>query len=251
MNKLIADVIAAPDEDGPRLAYAAAIHAEHAERSRFIELQLLCAIAESDKDALPKPALKYGADDLLKAHGNTWASGLCPPCLEVYYVRGFVEHVALSMRDFLTHGAALLAQAPIRHLDLSWSPGMAAQLFASPLLSSVRSLNLDRCSLGDEEMRWLAASPYLGNLEWLELLRNHVGMDGVRALAASALLPRLRYVGFFGNPADPTEELFFDQGYVIDRGLPEQGRIIEAEFGPVDWLHLDAATSRDVPPRRY
>lgn len=251
MSKLIADVIAAPDHDGPRLAYAAAISTQHAERSRFIELQLRSAVAERDPNALPQPSLKYGADDLLRTYGFTWAAGLCPPCTAIYYDRGFVEHVCISMQDFLRHGAALLAQAPIRHLDLTWSPGVTRQLFESPLLSTIRSLNLDRCSLGDEEMRWLAASPYLGNLEWLELLRNNVGMDGVRALAASALLPRLRYVGFFGNPADPTEELFFDQGYVIDRGLPEQGRIIEAEFGPVDWLHLDAATSWDVPPRRY
>jgi hypothetical protein len=246
MTPLLASVIAEPDRDEPRLAYAAAIRADDPQRSRFIELQLACAAA-----AAPAPELTYGAADLVKAHGHAWHADMCPPCKAVHYHRGFVEHVALSMADFLAHGERLLRQAPIRHLDLEWSPGMTQALFASPLLATIRSISLDRCQLDDQAMAWLAASPYLPNLEWLELMRNHIGMPGVRALAGATGLPRLRYVGFFGNPADPTEELFYDQGIVIDRGLPEQGARIEAEFGPVPWLHLDAVTSWDVPPRRY
>lgn len=246
MNALLASIIAAPDRDEPRLAYAAAIRSEDPQRSRFIELQLECASA-----ATPPPELTYAAQDLVKAHGHAWHADLCPPCTAAHYHRGFVEHVELSMADFLTYGERLLQQAPIRHLDLAWSPGAAQALFASPLLATIRSINLDRCQLDDQAVAWLAASPWLANLEWLELMRNRVDMPGVRALAGASGLPRLRYVGFFGNPADPTEELFYDQGIVIDRGLPPQGRIIEDEFGPVPWLHLDAVTSWDVPPRRY
>lgn len=247
MNDLLASVLAAPDRDAPRLAFAAALRPRDEPRSRFIELQLRAAASEGGSS----PELTYAAADLLEAHGDAWAADLCPPCRAVHYRRGFVEHVALSMADFLAHGARLLAAAPIWHLDLDWSPGMAQALFASPLLDTIRSMNLDRCRLDDEAMDWLAASPHLGNLQWLELMRNAVGMRGVRALAASDGLPRLRYVGFFGNPADPTEELFYDQGIVIDRALPPQGDFIEAEFGRVPWLHLEGATSWDVPPSRY
>lgn len=251
MDSLLAGVVAAPDQDSPRLAYAAAIAAQDPDRSRFIELQVQIAAVERAARGQSSPQARYAAEDLLKVHGGAWASRLCPPCTEVHYDRGFVEHVRLSMHDFLVHGATLFQLAPIRHLDLSFSPGAAEQLFASPLLSTVRSLNLDCCQLGDQEMRWLAASPYLRELEWLELLRNNIGMPGARALAASTMLPQLRYVGFFGNAVDPTEELFFDQGCVVGGALPEQGQALEAEFGRIPWLHLDAATSWDVPPQRY
>lgn len=253
MDNLLANIIAQPDLDAPRLAYAAAIKAHDPHRSRFIELQLQAA-----GQGKPSPEFKYAARDLLEQYGRDWGANLVPPCTSVYFHRGLVAHVAMTMADFLMHGDHLVEQAPIQHLNIGWSPDQTAsgtrlveQFFASPLLARMRSLSLDLCRLRDEDMACLAASPNLAQLEWLKLTRNDIGEPGVRALASSAGLPKLRYVGFFGNPVDPTEELFFEQGIVIDRELPALGMQIESEFGPKPWLHLDAVTSWDVPPPRY
>jgi hypothetical protein len=252
MDKFLHEVIAAPDDDAARQAYAAAFRPADPARSRFIDLQLQAAQAErAGRVTASFRPWEDAADELLAANRPAWVAGLCPPCGAAYFVRGFVEHVQLSMAAFLDHGAALLALAPIRHLDLTPSPGRFAEVLASPLLARLRSLKLDRCGLADDQVEGLAASPHLGELQWLELMRNQVDMGGARALAASQTLPKLRYVGFFGNRVDPSEELFFDQGVVIDRSLPEAGHLLEQEFGHLPWLHFDASTNWDVPPRRY
>lgn len=249
---LLSAILAHPDDDALRLAYADDCDARNDPRGEFIRLQLRASAAEHSgaPTALFRP-WEYAADDLFKAHGDAWIADLCPPCAAPIFVRGFVEHVRLSVRDFLDHGSALLNLAPIRHLDLTDARDLAAQLFASPLLASIRSLNLDRCGLGDAEIAQLASSPHLSNLEWLELMRNDIGMPGVRTLAAAKHVQRLRYVGFFGNRVDPTEEIFTDQGSVVDRALPAEGIALEKEFGHIPWLHLAATNSWDVPPRRY
>jgi uncharacterized protein (TIGR02996 family) len=245
-------VIERPDDDAPRRACADALDSLGDPRGRFIRVQL--RVAGAEREGTPAALLReasHEADTLLNTHGAAWTAALCPPCTMALFVRGFVEHVALAARDFVVHGPRLLTLAPIRHLDLSGPAADAAALFASPALARVRSLQLDRCGLGDDEAALLAASPQLGQLEWLELMRNDIGFGGARALAASAGLQRLRYVGFFGNRIDPTEEVFIDQGIVIDRALPPEGELLEQEFGPVAWLRTTAQTSDDLPPRRY
>lgn len=254
IEQLLGDVIAHPDDDAPRLAFAAALDPVDEPRRRFIQLQIAAAAAQRAGAArLMLRPTERDADELLAAHGQAWHRMLCPPCETIRYLRGFVEHIGLSMRDFLTHGAHLKAQAPVRHLDLTYSPDAAAELFASPLLAGVRSLKLDRCRLGDDDMQALAASPHLAELRWLQLMRNDIGMDGARALAASTGLSQLAYVGFFGNRVDPVETLDVgDYGSILDRWLPEEGLQLEAMFGHIRWLHFDDALSgSDVPPSRY
>lgn len=251
MNNWLADVVANPDDNDPRLAYAAAIAAQDPERSRLIALQLQFATAQHHGQARSMPRMYYEIEDLLAAYGNIWTTDLSPYCNSFHFHRGFVEHIGISMQDFLAHGEQLLQLAPIRHLDVRPSAGLATQFFQSPLLQAIRSLHMDRCQLEDDDIDALAASPYLSNLAWLELMRNDISMRGAHALAASTTLPALRYVGFFGNPADPTEELFYDQGIVVGGELPEQGQILEAAFGIIAWLHPEARTSQDFPPARY
>lgn len=249
---LLRAVTDAPDDDAPRLAYADFCDAQGDPRGQLIRLQLRVAAAEEAgaPTAFFRP-WEYEADALVSAHGKTWSAALCPPCSKPVFLRGFVEHVTLAARDFLARATDLFAQAPIRHLDLTGTRDLAKDLFASPHLAKIRSLRLDRFGLGDDEMVLLAGSKHLGELAWLDLMRNGIDMDGARALAASKNFPKLRYIGFFGNAVDPTEEIFTDQGIVVDKALPPEGRKLEAEFGPIPWLHVDAHTSWDVPPRRY
>lgn len=252
-SDLLRDSLFHPDDDAPRLAYADFLHARGDPRGRFMRLQLRAVAAErnGDPDALYAPWLDE-ADALRARHGSAWIADLCPPCTRAGFVRGMVEHVALSAQDFLDHAQTLYARAPIRHVDLTEAHGLAPALSASPLLAPIRSLQFDRCGLDDDDIVMLAASPHLGELQWLELMRNAIGLQGARALAAaSAHLPQLRYVGFFGNQADPTEEFSFDQGVVVDGRLPAAGRALEAEFGPIAWLHPEVRSSRDLPPPRH
>lgn len=250
--ELLRACIRNPDADPPRMAYANALSARGDPQGEFMALQLRAAAAEKSglPGALWRP-LSSEAHELERMHGPSWAASICPPCVQPVFVRGLVEHVTVSARDFLDCAPRLFERAPIRHLDLTDVVGLAEDLFASPHLSTIRSLRIDRCGLRDREVMMLAGSPHLADLRWLDLMRNEVGHEGARALAASPHLPSLRYVGFFGNPFDPGEEFSMDQGVVVDCGLSRDGCLLEEEFGRIPWLHTDAHSDADIPPPRY
>lgn len=248
-TELLHAVLRAPDDDAPRLEYAAWCDQQSDPRGEFIRLDLrIAAMSRSDPGIF---RLADDADEMARRHGSVWAADLAPLVERYEFRRGFVELVAISGRDFLAHAPRLMALAPIRHIDFLRAGEVAADLFRSPYLASIRSLRLDRCGLGDDEIRHLADSPYLGELRWLSLLLNNIGMEGARAMAGSSRLPRLKYAGFFGNEVDPGEEHATDQGVVVAARLPKEGEELEAEFGPIPWLHCEAVTINDVPPRRF
>jgi uncharacterized protein (TIGR02996 family) len=250
--ELLRAVLADPDADAPRLAFAAFCDARGDARGKFIRLQLRIARLERrDRDDPLAATLADDAGDLRKAHGDAWAAPVVSYASAWTFVRGFVEQATLSARTFLDHAPDLFAVAPVRHVDLTGSRAVLDELFASPHLARIRSLRLEGFGIQDEDAAKLAACPHLGELEWLDLMLNQVGMDGVRAMARSTGLPKLRYVGFFGNRVDPTEQIATDQGVVVDKGLPPEGVHLERELGPIRWLHVDAKTPADDPPPRY
>lgn len=65
------------------------------------------------------------------------------------------------------------------------------EVFSSPLMERVTSLNLMNTRLGDEGLRALANSPHLSNLTFLNLGVNGIGSEGARAIADSPYLSNL------------------------------------------------------------
>ncbi|WP_437487043.1 TIGR02996 domain-containing protein [Sorangium sp. So ce1014] len=251
---LLRDVLAAPDADAPRLAYAAwcddqddpAVEA----RGSFIRAQI--ALLATDEAAEPDRRFRLSCEarDLEEAHRAAWITPLSPPARDPVLDRGFVELVTLDARAFLQHAGALLALAPIRHFTIAALGDAAEELFASPHLARVRSLRLDRVGLTDDDVERLAASPHLAELRWLWIGNNRVTRRGAEALAASRRLPALGYVGFVNNPFDPSERQGHDQGLIVDRWLPPEGRALEAKFGALRWLRTEARTLIEVVPDR-
>lgn len=251
---LLRAVLDDPDSDGPRLAYAAWCDAAGdgatVARGAFIRAQI--ALLAVDEAAEPDRHfdLTRAVRRLEEEHGAAWAAPLQPPTRDATFERGFVELLTAGSIELLKHADRLFALAPIRHLTLTDLAGGGAELFASPHLDHVRSLRLDRVGLRDEDLERLAASPHLGELRWLWIGNNQVTRRGAEALAASTSLPHLGYVGFVNNPFDPSEHQGHDQGIIVDRWRPEEGRSLEARFGVLRWLHTDARTLMDVVPDR-
>jgi uncharacterized protein (TIGR02996 family) len=249
--ELLREVLAKPDADGPRLAYAQWCEGQAdpalVARARFIEAELTLV----HLGAAQGFELRHLADGLLAAHASQWNAAILPLASAPVFDRGFVELVTLTARDFLASADSLFALAPIRHLELSEITDVAAELFASPKLARLRSLGLDRAGLLDQHVELLAASPHLGELRWLSIANNEVTFAGAEALAASTGLARLGYVRFYGNPTDPGERQGHDQGVVVDAWLPPEGEALEARHGPIPWLHTNAQTLMDVVPDRF
>ena len=105
--RMIAEIVARPDDDGPRLVYADWLLERGDPRGEFIQVQ--CANA-----ARPTVALAAREAELLEAHGQRWGAHLLPDAHEWHFARGFVASVARCDRAALARRAeALLAQGPL------------------------------------------------------------------------------------------------------------------------------------------
>lgn len=236
-------VVAAPDDEAPRIAYATAIAATDPERAEFIQAQLELARAWRAEQPGPAEAARR-AQILEHAHGRRWAEGL-PATVESYgFRRGFVEDVGMDAAAFLDAAPALFLRAPILHLTLKNVAPVSRRLFASPALTQIVSLSLVENDLGDDDIAALAASPYVGHLRWLDLDFNRVGERGLEALAASDKLPRLGYVCLGHNPVDDPTPRHADE-YSSDTPA---ARELQRKYGPRRWL--STKPPREWPPRR-
>ncbi|CAM5365357.1 hypothetical protein [Streptomyces chartreusis] len=86
-------------------------------------------------------------------------------------------------------------------LDVACNPvgSWPTALQDAPVWSTVRSLNLADCGLGDADIRSLASTTSAPRLHSVSLAYNSVGSQGARALAAWALLPQLRELDLHDN----------------------------------------------------
>lgn len=236
-------VVAAPDDDAPRIAYAAGIAGVDPDRAEFIQQQLeLSRSWRAERPGSIEAARR--AQILEHAHGRQWAAGL-PQAVQSYgFRRGFVEDVGMDAAAFLAAAPALYRRAPILHLTLTDAAPVARELFASPHLAQIVSMSLANNDLGDDDVQALAASPHLGNLRWLNLEFNRIGDAGLDALAASDHLPNLGYVGIGHNPvADPTPRHADEYSTDSPAALA-----LQRKYGPRRWL--STKPMRDWPPRR-
>jgi uncharacterized protein (TIGR02996 family) len=240
-------VLALPDDDAPRLAYATLMDKTDPPRGEFIRVQIERASAKGTARVLA------GIDEkvLLMEHGRRWAAPLAGRADDHRFHCGFIEELNLSAAAFLQHGALLRQLMPVRHLTLTAVRPLWRALLDSPLLVPTRSLALDRNGLDDDDIAALAATPMLPDLRWLSLASNDIDLRGVEAMAGSTTLPQLRWCNFAGNPVDPGEQPVVDQGYIVDTWMPDAGLALEQRHGPLRWLHLSAQQMRDDTLDRF
>jgi hypothetical protein len=240
---LMQAVVDAPTEDAPRAAYARAVAATDPERAELIDIQLELARARRAHTLDHHPGL-IREEILIRTQGARWATDVRPLVDKWQFLRGFTDVVTLDAARFLTVAPDLYRRAPVLHLDLTGVKPVAAELFQSPHLERIQSLNLLRNGLSDVEIAALAASPHLANLRWLDLSLNKIGAAGLDALAASRNLPRLGYVGLSTNATpDPTPQ-HADEHDATSPVAEE----LQRKYGPRPWL--DARPRWRWPPPR-
>jgi hypothetical protein len=229
---VVARVLASPDEDEPRAAYARWHRSRGTEVSRdvadFVDGQLaLAAALRADPNATPATVLAPFAHAFASREYPRWwryppgsitglAGGLWEPIVALVaeglvdsleFHRGFVEHVAMRAGRFLEVADELFALAPIRHLTLTYAKGpdhtdagLFAALAGSPHLARIRSLQLPGHVLGHPHA---------------EL--NRLTDEDLGTLVASPHLRRLGYLRFEDQPGLTTAAL---DAVVADRRLP-------------------------------
>jgi uncharacterized protein (TIGR02996 family) len=254
-NLLLQAVLNDPNNDAPRLKYAHGCELQFEEvmkaRAQFIRTQVSLVNnvnAMSYEDWFDASHID---ENLRTTYGKDWVGKLDTLIDEYTFDRGFVACVAMPAVNFLHSANQIYSLTPIQHLKLTEVLPYIDELFASPYLNNVISLDIDRCDLGDNHIKTLAESPVLQNLKWLSIAENNLKLEGADTLAASALSEQLVYVNLYGNPEDPSGQYSTDNDLIMDSWLPESGKQLEAKYGHLQWLRRDAETIDDVVPNRF
>lgn len=126
----LAEVLAAPDDDVARMAYADLLVSKGDPRGELIRTQ--CALANGDVEYLEKKELRERAAELLRSHERAWraAAGLADS-LEIEWRRGFIDTVSCTGEQFASElGDKLFAVEPVRHAKLRVNSARVAKKVA-------------------------------------------------------------------------------------------------------------------------
>jgi uncharacterized protein (TIGR02996 family) len=224
------EILARPEEDGPRLMYADWLQERGDPRGEFIHLQCRWErerragsrlTHEEDNedqfaDESPLESLKDRIQELLHRHEAEWVAPLNGLAQQWVFQRGFIEYIACRFEDFSKRHAELFAVTPLNSVTLvergaaflthreparpykARYDGVEA-LAGSPVIGRLRGLCLDRCLLDEKDISILAGSPHLSGLKRLSLARNDLADEGTTALAASTSMNSLEVLDLSWN----------------------------------------------------
>src|SRR5262245_11543098 len=218
-DAFLANIIADPDADAPRLVYADWLDDRgDGDRAEFIRVQ--CGLAKVDENNRDIHPLATRERELLEKHQQEWLR----PLREIAYPegrgwlgrwrtkvvfaavfrRGFPESVVLPCGRFLRHGEELCKAVPIQEVQLDCIDSEAAPdwfdaLTRFPPLARLTTLRLRRVSLNSGDLGRLAHAANLDRLRELHVEALTIKGDEVTALAESPLLPRLRRLKLDGS----------------------------------------------------
>lgn len=122
--RLLADVLAAPEDDAPRLVLADWLQERGDPLGELISIQ--CVHADDD-DAVDR------VEALLYEHGDRFREGLGPRTLRYTFERGFVEEVAGPTQVLAEALARIKARAPLRRVRVT---NAARPSLLAPLLTA-------------------------------------------------------------------------------------------------------------------
>jgi uncharacterized protein (TIGR02996 family) len=271
---LLAAVIAAPEDDTPRLVYADWFEEnDQPERAEFIRVQV-------ERARLPLDDPRHGplvARELrlLAEYGKEWAAGI--PTLDVVrFRRGFVECVAADGVALTDHAEELFRRHPIRELRVCGMERVGgAALAARPELARVEHLRIDDFRGAPnliEETQTLLRSEHWRVVTGLTLITTfgpdplrevmrHPGFSGLRALhingiraddfaAVVAEFPDVPLESCWINPGHMGICSFSGAGFRRLAESPHWPRLRELDTGVSPWGHDWADLSETLPRSR-
>jgi uncharacterized protein (TIGR02996 family) len=213
------EIIARPNDDDPRHAYAAWFRGQPQpmaqEFAGFIDSQLRVAAAYRADPKAEVSTLRNWSDTYVSVAAFRAAVHLRRWLLEdlrmllvdgligwPQFYRGAVERVAMRARRFLEFGEEVFSLAPVRHLVLTEVPSVVGELARSPLLARVRSLsfpaNQPRDVLSDEHLATLMESPHLSGLTYMRFVQQRgLTERSYEQIATARTLPQLSCIEVF------------------------------------------------------
>ncbi|VTU00191.1 Repeat-companion domain TIGR02996 OS=Singulisphaera acidiphila (strain ATCC BAA-1392 / DSM 18658 / VKM B-2454 / MOB10) GN=Sinac_4455 PE=4 SV=1 [Gemmataceae bacterium] len=225
-DALLAAIIAAPDDDTPRLVYADWLDENgQPERAEFIRVQIEVSRGETTKKRSPQQSILLTRfRELFSTHGSTWKGSLDGSSADVIFRRGFVEELEIKPERLLDLGAQQLEKHPIRLLSVTargfnqpdatefvrslaaWEGlerlrelRLRGYTVSAPSLEALteatgrlKMLDLSGCQVEDDTVVALAELPLLADLQELHLSWVALQLPGAQLLASGTRLPKLQ-----------------------------------------------------------
>lgn len=240
------EIVAAPEDDAPRLIYADWLEERGDPLGALIRIQ--CELARLETEGPRYVDLRLEEWNLLHEYGAEW-DGTLPKWVSAFERRrGFVERVALPYGKFHERAELLFDEHPIRDLTLEGRPERLTRILEEPLMLRVESLSL--AFLDDEGLRSVVESPYLENVRSLRFLDGRFTRSGMRAIAWYAEWPRLTQLSLVGCLAPLGRNAGFADKVVACNVLAETDRLDRVERLDLSGNDLSAA-QREVLRARY
>ena len=207
----MAAILAAPDEDTPRLVFADWLDENGTtadDRARAALIRAQCRAEALPTGSAERRKLEREARALLKAHEKEWTAELRAAKLGTDWTfrRGFLDGGSMPATKFVARGADLFRLAPtLRSLKFPNAANETTELATSPLLARLAAVDLTlMCTCGwcdiDEELLDLFRSKHATNLRCLNVSRDRIDAQGAAALARSKVLANLTELDLSGNP---------------------------------------------------
>jgi uncharacterized protein (TIGR02996 family) len=207
---LLAEILANPDDDAPRLVYADWLTQREDPRGEFITIQ--CELART-RDAAPA-SLREREAALLKKHKKAWVGEFAGTRIEYgfkgggdyvkgtptkwYFARGFVDGVDMQVPDFVRNAPALFSCEPVRWYHPT--NGSVSELLECTAIDKLRELVMGPWKFRGAELAELAADTKMTSLELLNLSGCRIGVKAMIEFAEHAVeKPSLRRLWLAGN----------------------------------------------------
>jgi uncharacterized protein (TIGR02996 family) len=203
-DELLAAVIADPDADAPRLAYA-----------DWLQRKGDPVAAGYVRAAVELPTLPPGSPrrvevfhrlDTLERARNAWVEAkLLPGAGYVVRRRGFHEVLFIDPPDLVRHADELFRRGPIRDVTFDAAdPADLAAALALPQMARIRALTVNHkdppAGFGDAVAEAIAVAPSLVSLRTLHLYRLNLKAQGAAAIAGCPALATLEELSLHANP---------------------------------------------------
>ena len=178
VNDFIAQILAAPDDDRPRLVYADYLMERGDPLGELIAVQ--CALARhdaTDEDVGDVPRMRVRERALLSAHATAWRTAAGLADWQGGFRRGFIEDVYfMSGEAFVAQADMLLDKAPlVRAVKVAHDHGHICRWPGATRLVGLHA--------AVDDTLWIRESPHLGALRRFGIYRAVSNLDGLQRMA--------------------------------------------------------------------
>jgi uncharacterized protein (TIGR02996 family) len=183
-------ILAASEDDAPRLMYADWLEERGDPRAEFIRVQ--CALAHMASSDPRRAELKARERGLLTEHEQEWAGPLNGVALEWRFRRGFIEYLDIHAHNFVDRAGSVVRVAPGCCVRFREACYCASALAACEFIGSLTGADFESNRLQSNHIVRIVASSHVHRLTKLGLFSNDCDISAMQALASSPFLGKLR-----------------------------------------------------------